>query len=102
MLMECRKFHDQTFVKRHPKRCCQMITNLLVLLTRGERFSSTEVTDVFFGVTKLFESEDVRYLPTLLAQCWAWGSLVAWFSRHCIVGRDGWCRATSGVWCICS
>ena len=58
VLQECRKFHDQTFTKRHPKRCCQLITKLLVLLTHGEVFSSTEVTDVFFGVTKLFESED--------------------------------------------
>ena len=45
-------------VTNNPKRCCQLITKLLHLLTQGETFTSSEVTDVFFGVTKLFQSKD--------------------------------------------
>lgn len=37
-----------------------MITKLLFLLVKGETFSSAEVTEVFFGVTKLFQSFDVN------------------------------------------
>lgn len=37
-----------------------MITKLLFLLVKGETFSSAEVTEVFFGVTKLFQSDDVN------------------------------------------
>ena len=37
-----------------------LITKLLFLLVKGESFSSSEVTEVFFGVTKLFQSDDVN------------------------------------------
>jgi len=37
-----------------------MITKLLFLLVKGESFTSSEVTEVFFGVTKLFQSDDVN------------------------------------------
>ena len=47
-------------VKENPRRCCVLITKLLFLLVKGEVFSSTETTEVFFGVTKLFVSEDVN------------------------------------------
>ena len=42
----------------HPKRCCQQITKLLYFLTQGETFTGSESLDVFFGVTKLFQSTD--------------------------------------------
>lgn len=67
MLLDCRVFHDANFVKKHPKRCCQHITKLLCLFTRGETFSSTEISDVFFGVTKLFQSPDVQTNTTCSA-----------------------------------
>lgn len=60
MLQESRIFHDHTVVTQNPRRCCQMITKLLFLLVKGETFSSAEVTEVFFGVTKLFQSDDVN------------------------------------------
>ncbi len=63
VLQECRVFHDSKFVKLHPKRCCQMITKLLYLLTQGEKFAGGEASEVFFGVTKLFQSPDVRCAP---------------------------------------
>jgi len=58
VLQECRVFHDAKFVKAHPKRCCELITRLLFLLTQGENFSGPEASEVFFGVTKLFQSSD--------------------------------------------
>jgi len=43
----------------NPKKCCQLLTKLLYLVTQGERFTKTEATDVFFAVTKLFQSKDI-------------------------------------------
>lgn len=60
VLQESRIFHDANVVTQNPRRCCQMITKLLFLLVKGETFSSVEVTEVFFGVTKLFQSDDVN------------------------------------------
>lgn len=60
VLQESRIFHDATIVTQNPRKCCQMITKLLFLLVKGDSFSSNEVTEVFFGVTKLFQSDDVN------------------------------------------
>ena len=60
VLQECREFHDAVVVKENPRRCCVLITKLLFLLVKGETFSSAETTEVFFGVTKLFVSDDVN------------------------------------------
>lgn len=60
VLQECRVFHDATVVTQNPRRCCSLITKLLFLLVKGESFTSSEVTEVFFGVTKLFQSDDVN------------------------------------------
>lgn len=37
-----------------------MITKLLYLLSQGETLGGSEASEVFFGVTKLFQSTDVR------------------------------------------
>ena len=58
VLQECRVFHDANYVKLHPKRCCQLITKLLYFLTQGDTFNGTDSMEVFFGVTKLFQSTD--------------------------------------------
>lgn len=60
VLQECRVFHDAAVVTQNPRKCCLLITKLLFLLVKGESFSSAEVTEVFFGVTKLFQSDDVN------------------------------------------
>jgi len=60
VLQECRVFHDASVVTQNPRKCCLLITKLLFLLVKGESFSSAEVTEVFFGVTKLFQSDDVN------------------------------------------
>jgi coatomer protein complex subunit gamma len=58
VLQDCRVFHDANFVKLHPKRCCQQITKLLYFLTQGDNFNGPDSMEVFFGVTKLFQSPD--------------------------------------------
>ena len=58
VLQECRIFHDSSAVSASPRRCCTTITKLLHIVAQGEKLSSVEVTDVFFGVTKLFQSSD--------------------------------------------
>lgn len=60
MLQETKIFSDANMVTKHPKKCCQLITKLLHILTQGEPFTSAETTAVFFGVTKLFQSKDAN------------------------------------------
>jgi len=60
VLQECRVFHDSSVVTQNPRKCSILITKLLFLLVKGESFTSSEVTEVFFGVTKLFQSDDVN------------------------------------------
>ncbi|CAM9268477.1 unnamed protein product [Ectocarpus fasciculatus] len=60
VLQECKVFHDQSIVTQNPRRCCLLITKLLFLLVKGDTFTSAEITEVFFGVTKLFQSPDVN------------------------------------------
>ncbi|KAI9906995.1 hypothetical protein PsorP6_004038 [Peronosclerospora sorghi] len=60
VLQETKIFSDANTVTRHPKKCCQLITKLLHILTQGEPFTTAETTAVFFGVTKLFQSKDAN------------------------------------------
>jgi coatomer protein complex subunit gamma len=57
VLQETRVFND-TPIK--PRQCVFLITKLLYCLGQGEVFNATEATDIFFNLTKLFISEDVR------------------------------------------
>ncbi len=45
----------------NPRKCSILITKLLYLLIQGEKFTRQEATDVFFAVTKLFQSKDVCF-----------------------------------------
>jgi coatomer protein complex subunit gamma len=58
VLQEARIFHDSTAVRENPRKCCTVIAQLLHLQNTGQHLNSTEATDVFFGVTKLFMSDD--------------------------------------------
>jgi len=58
VLQECRCFNQAEVVTQNPRRCATLITKLLHIVTQGESLTSTEVTEVFFGVTKLFQSQD--------------------------------------------
>ncbi|KAK1287918.1 Coatomer subunit gamma-2 [Acorus calamus] len=55
VLQEARVFNDPQL---DPRRCSQVITKLLYLLNQGETFTKVEATEVFFAVTKLFQSKD--------------------------------------------
>eukprot|EP00020_Sapocribrum_chincoteaguense_P002773 CAMPEP_0170750244 /NCGR_PEP_ID=MMETSP0437-20130122/10824_1 /TAXON_ID=0 /ORGANISM="Sexangularia sp." /LENGTH=919 /DNA_ID=CAMNT_0011089219 /DNA_START=57 /DNA_END=2816 /DNA_ORIENTATION=+ len=56
VLQEKRIFGDP---KVKPLRCCQLLTKILYLVVQGERFTKKEATDVFFSVTKLFQSKEM-------------------------------------------
>jgi len=58
VLQEARVFNDSVAVRENPRKCCTVIAQLLHLQNTGQFLSSTEATDVFFGVTKLFMSDD--------------------------------------------
>ena len=45
-------------VRENPRKCCTVIAQLLHLQNTGQYMTSTEGTEVFFGVTKLFMSDD--------------------------------------------
>ncbi|KAK4742301.1 hypothetical protein SAY87_000302 [Trapa incisa] len=56
VLQDARVFNDPQL---DPRRCSQVITKLLYLLNQGETFTKVEATEVFFAVTKLFQSRDL-------------------------------------------
>lgn len=58
VLQEARIFHDSISVRENPRRCCTIIAQLLHLQNTGQFLNSNEATEVFFGVTKLFMSDD--------------------------------------------
>ena len=58
VLQEARIFHDPTAVRENPRKCCTVIAQLLHLQNTGQKVSGPEATEVFFGVTKLFMSDD--------------------------------------------
>jgi len=58
VLQEARVFHDPNVVRENPRQCCTIIAQLLHLQNTGQVLNATESTDVFFGVTKLFMSDD--------------------------------------------
>lgn len=58
VLQEARCFHDPTAVRENPRKCCTVIAQLLHLTNTGQYLNSAEATEVFFGVTKLFMSDD--------------------------------------------
>ncbi|KDD74661.1 adaptin, partial [Helicosporidium sp. ATCC 50920] len=57
VLQEAREFNN---AQVDPRKCQQIITKLLYLLTQGEHLTKTEASDVFFSVTKLFQHPDVH------------------------------------------
>eukprot|EP00499_Haloplacidia_sp_CaronLabIsolate_P010357 CAMPEP_0196771302 /NCGR_PEP_ID=MMETSP1104-20130614/1604_1 /TAXON_ID=33652 /ORGANISM="Cafeteria sp., Strain Caron Lab Isolate" /LENGTH=729 /DNA_ID=CAMNT_0042141421 /DNA_START=336 /DNA_END=2522 /DNA_ORIENTATION=+ len=56
VMHEARMFNEPEMVTKHPRRCRKVLTKLLYLLLMGNNFSGSEATEVFFGVTKLFQS----------------------------------------------
>ncbi|KAG5882713.1 hypothetical protein JTB14_020557 [Gonioctena quinquepunctata] len=56
VLQEARVFNETSV---NPRKCTPILTKLLYLLNQGESLSVKEATDVFFAMTKLFQSKDV-------------------------------------------
>mmetsp|Transcript_62 Transcript_62/g.100 ORF Transcript_62/g.100 Transcript_62/m.100 type:complete len:901 (-) Transcript_62:1459-4161(-) len=57
VLQEARCFNDPQIDAR---KCQQVITKLLYLLSQGESFTKKEASEVFFSVTKLFQNKDTN------------------------------------------
>merc|ERR1719181_130458 len=55
VLQDCRCFNDREI---NPRRCIQIITKILWLLSQGDKLTAHETTEVFFGVTKLLQAKD--------------------------------------------
>ncbi|CAG9862394.1 unnamed protein product [Phyllotreta striolata] len=56
VLQEARVFNETSV---NPRKCTLILTKLLYLLNQGEALNVKEATDVFFAMTKLFQSKDV-------------------------------------------
>ncbi|CAG8677291.1 79_t:CDS:10, partial [Acaulospora morrowiae] len=59
VLQEARVFNDTPIV---PRKCRLLLTKIIYLLYLGEPMATTEATELFFSVTKLFQSKDMVYL----------------------------------------
>jgi len=57
VLQECREFSAVTINSR---KCSETIVRVLYLLSTGHTLSANEATEVFFGGTKLFQSENEK------------------------------------------
>ncbi|XP_021940044.1 coatomer subunit gamma-2 isoform X3 [Zootermopsis nevadensis] len=56
VLQETRIFNDCPVDSR---KCTHILTKILYLLNQGEQLGTTEATETFFAITKLFQSQDV-------------------------------------------
>lgn len=57
VLQEARVFNESPI---NARKCRALLTKILYLISLGETFGTTEATELFFSVTKLFQSKDVR------------------------------------------
>lgn len=55
VLQEARTFNETPL---NPRKCAQILTKILYLLNQGEQLGTTEATEAFFAMTKLFQSKD--------------------------------------------
>ncbi|XP_057341774.1 coatomer subunit gamma [Microplitis mediator] len=56
VLQEARTFNDTPV---NPRKCAHILTKILYLLMQGVQLGTTEATEAFFAMTKLFQSRDV-------------------------------------------
>jgi len=63
VLQESRSFNDTPI---NTKKCIQILSKILYLLNQGVQFGTTEATECFFAMTKLFQSKDI----TLRRMCY--------------------------------
>ena len=55
VLQEARAFNDNVI---NPRKCTLILSKILYLLNQGEVFGTTEATETFFAMTRLFQSKD--------------------------------------------
>ncbi|KAL1137720.1 hypothetical protein AAG570_009416, partial [Ranatra chinensis] len=55
VLQEARTFNDTPV---NPRKCTPILTKVLYLINQGEQLNSTEATETFFAMTKLFQSNN--------------------------------------------
>ncbi|EEC16547.1 coatomer gamma subunit, putative, partial [Ixodes scapularis] len=55
VLQEARTFNETPV---HPRKCAEILTKILYLLNQGEALGTTEATEAFFAMTKLFQCRD--------------------------------------------
>uniref|UniRef100_A0A8C7BNU7 COPI coat complex subunit gamma 1 n=1 Tax=Neovison vison TaxID=452646 RepID=A0A8C7BNU7_NEOVI len=63
VLQEARVFNETPI---NPRKCAHILTKILYLINQGEHLGTTEATEAFFAMTKLFQSND----PTLRRMCY--------------------------------
>ncbi|XP_027764417.1 coatomer subunit gamma-2 [Empidonax traillii] len=63
VLQEARIFNETPI---NPRRCLHILTKILYLLNQGEHLGTTEATEAFFAMTRLFQSND----QTLRRMCY--------------------------------
>ncbi|KAF0308268.1 Coatomer subunit gamma-2 [Amphibalanus amphitrite] len=56
VLQEARTFNETPV---NPRKCIHILSKILYMLNQGEQLGSTEATEAFFAMTKLFQSKDV-------------------------------------------
>mmetsp|Transcript_16169 Transcript_16169/g.48563 ORF Transcript_16169/g.48563 Transcript_16169/m.48563 type:complete len:878 (+) Transcript_16169:99-2732(+) len=56
IVIQDKRIFNETPLK--PGKCCHLLTKLLYLLVQGDKFTTAEATDLFFSVTKLFQSNN--------------------------------------------
>lgn len=56
VLQEARTFNETPI---NPKKCGGILTRILYLINQGEHIGTTEATETFFAMTKLFQSKDI-------------------------------------------
>ena len=60
VLQDARIFHDDHAVREDPQKCCVVLAQLLALMQNtNQALHGEEATEIFFGVTKLFVSNDL-------------------------------------------
>ncbi|XP_073971109.1 coat protein (coatomer) gamma [Rhodnius prolixus] len=55
VLQDARTFNDTPV---NPRKCTPILTKILFLLNQGEQLGTTEATETFFAMTKLFQSKN--------------------------------------------
>ncbi|CAF3506659.1 unnamed protein product [Rotaria socialis] len=56
VLQEARTFNETPI---NARKCIQILTKIIYMINQGEQLGQTEATEIFFAMTKLFQSKDI-------------------------------------------